>query len=123
MSSFLGIISITYAQNTGGAFSIGQGSLITVVLVNFIVLGIIIRFFILQFQKMDKITKVILCLVLAGGISNLIDRLVRGFVVDYIDINSWLSFPIFNLADIYVVIGWTMLILITIHYTIKETKR
>lgn len=69
---------------------------------------------------MDKETKIILCLILAGGISNLLDRIIKGFVVDYIDINQLFSFPIFNLADVYVVIGWTMLVLLTVKYTIKN---
>ena len=71
---------------------------------------------------MNTITKVVLSFILAGGISNFIDRIFRGFVVDYIDITQLFKFPVFNLADVYVVVGWTMLILITIRYTLKELK-
>lgn len=113
---------MTYVQNTGAAFSLGQGNGIQFIIINAIVLGIMIRFLILQFEKMDSVTKVMLCLILAGGISNLLDRLIRGFVVDYIDIRQLFSFPIFNIADIYVVIGWVMLVALTIRYTIKEVK-
>lgn len=116
------MLQINYVQNTGGAFGIGQGKTIQVVIINTIILGIIIRFLIMQFNKMDKITKIVLGFILAGGISNLLDRIVRGFVVDYIDISQIFSFPIFNLADAYVVIGWLALVLITIKRTFKEIK-
>lgn len=78
--------------------------MLQVFLINSIVLGIIVRFLILQFDKMNKATKIILSFILAGGSSNLLDRIFRGFVVDYIDVNKFISFPIFNLADTYVVI-------------------
>ena len=44
-------------------------------------------------------------MVIAGGIGNLIDRIFRGFVVDFIDINQLFNFAIFNVADIYIVVG------------------
>ena len=116
------MLKITYAKNTGGAFGIGEGNVFQVMLVNIIVLGIVGRFLILQFNKMNKTTKVILCLVLAGGFSNLLDRIIRGFVVDYIDIAQLFSFPIFNLADVYVVAGWAMLVLITLFTTLKDLR-
>ena len=72
---------------------------------------------------MDKTTKIMLSLVLAGGISTLIDRLARGFIVDYIDINPMFQFPIFNIADIYIVFGWIILVIHTIKYTRKQIRR
>ena len=56
-------------------------------------------------------------MVISGGVSNLIDRLVRGNVVDYIDINEIISYPVFNIADICIVIG---VMLIIGHILIKK---
>lgn len=50
-------------------------------------------------------------MVLAGGFSNLIDRIFRGFVVDFIDISELINFPNFNFADIFIVLGWILLAL------------
>ncbi len=50
-------------------------------------------------------------LILAGGLSNLVDRILRGKIVDFIDLNLWVPFPSFNLADIFICLGVTMLIL------------
>jgi len=70
----------------------------------------IIRFMILQRERMDKKMLISLILIVSGGISNLLDRIFRGFVVDFIDINPIFAFPIFNIADIVLVIGWILLI-------------
>lgn len=87
----LSFININYIKNVGGAFGIAYDNLVMVILSNFIVLGIIIKFMINQFEKIDSITKTMLCIVLAGGISNLLDRMLRGFVIDYISIRKFPS--------------------------------
>ncbi len=115
-----GKIYINYAENTGGAFSILSGNILTVIAANALVLALVFRFLIFQFDKMDNFTKYTICLILSGGISNLIDRIIRGFVIDYIDISKIIDFPIFNLADMCIVCGWILLIFLTIKYSIKH---
>lgn len=105
------ILSITNIKNTGGAFGIGSNDTLSFTFVSIIVLVIIFRFIILQRERMSKTTVVSLSLMMAGGISNLIDRIVNGAVTDYIDISKMLNFPVFNLADILVFIGWIMLVI------------
>ena len=58
-------------------------------------------------------------MILGGGISNLIDRLFRGFVIDYLDINYLFKYPIFNLADICIVIG-VFLIIMSLFFNKQE---
>ena len=55
--------------------------------------------------------KACISLIIAGGAGNLYDRLTRGFVVDFIDINALFSYPMFNLADCFVVVGACLLML------------
>lgn len=114
------VLNFTYVENRGGAFGVGQNSTMMFVLVNIIILGIIIRFMIIQKDRIDRKTQVILSMILAGGISNLIDRIARGFVLDFIDFSPIISFPVFNIADILIVIGWVSLAIVTAVYYIKN---
>ena len=118
-----GILKFTYVENTGGAFGSFQNNINSFIILNFIVLGIIIKFMISQKDRIDNKTSLALTLILAGGISNLIDRILRGFVVDYIDITQLVSFPVFNLADICIVLGWILLVIFILIYSVKEPKK
>lgn len=81
----------------------------TFIITSLIVIGIIIRFMIVQKNEMDHKTICALSLIIAGGLGNLIDRIIRGYVVDFIDITPIISFPKFNIADIYIFIGCVLL--------------
>lgn len=114
--------NINYTQNFGGAFGIGGNSTLFFILVNIVVLGIIVKFIYSQKDRIDKKTLASFTLILSGGFSNLIDRIVRGCVVDYIDITKYIKFPLFNIADIFIVVGWIMLLVSIIIYWYKEVK-
>lgn len=99
------ILNFKLIFNKGIAFGIGQGKNIgTFVVTNIIVLGIIIRFIWLQKERIDALTMCSLFIILAGGAGNFIDRLFRGQVVDFIEVFPNIHFPIFNIADICIVI-------------------
>lgn len=117
-----GILRLKITENTGGAFGVGQNSTFTYIVTNIVVLGIIIKFMTNGNQLMDKKTKVFLSLILAGGISNLIDRIFRGYVVDFIDITGFINFPVINLADIYITIGWIGIVILFAMFAINEKR-
>lgn len=106
-----GLLKLSNVQNTGGAFGIFNTSVLTVILMNIILLGMIIRFLILKKDYMSKGVYFSLLFIVAGGVSNLIDRIFRGYVVDFIDFNQIINFPVFNFADIVLVIGWVWLVI------------
>lgn len=116
------VFEIVSVQNTGGAFGIGEGNLSMFIISTVIVLGLIIRFIYIQKDYMDNITLYSLFIILAGGIGNLIDRLIRGYVVDFIKIFPSTNFPNFNFADCYITIGWIILTSTFAFYTYKEIK-
>lgn len=121
-NEILSSTKINFVQNFGGAFEIGGNSTLFFVLVNVVVLGIIIKFILCQKDRIDKKTLASFTLILSGGFSNLIDRIVRGYVVDYIDITSIFNFPVFNIADVCVVIGCIMLFLCITIYWYNEVR-
>ena len=114
-----GFLGINYTENTGAAFNIGSNNIVMVILVNVIILGIIIKF--IKENELDLKILIPLFIVLAGGISNFIDRIFRGFVIDFIDVNIF-NFPNFNIADICIVLGIVFLIFIIIKSTINKEK-
>ena len=118
-----GVLNLTYVENRGGAFGIGNGSIVTFIVVNIIIIALIGRFIISKKDEMSSCDIVSGGLIIAGGIGNLIDRIFRGYVVDYIDINPLIKYPMFNIADILIVIGCISIILNLIINTIKERER
>ncbi len=72
-----GVLNFTYIKNTGGAFGIASETS-TFLLINIIVIFLLIRFLVVNREKVEIKTSTALSLVLAGGISNLIDRIFRG---------------------------------------------
>ena len=120
--SILSNEKINFVQNFGGAFGIGGNSTLFFILVNIVVLGIIIKFILCQKDRIDKKTLASFTLILSGGFSNLIDRIARGYVVDYIDITSIFKFPVFNIADVCIVIGCIMLFVCITIYWYKEVR-
>lgn len=111
------VLQLTYVKNTGGAYGIGATSSILVLIgLNILIIAVLIK---LLYEAKGNVSKIALSLVLAGGISNLGDRVFRGFVVDYIDINPIIQYPVFNIADISIVIG----IIVLIIYIIKTSMQ
>ena len=103
------MLNITYTQNTGAEFGIGTKVIVTVVSI-VIIIGVIIYLI----KEKDKINNFFpYVLVLSGAFSNLLDRIIRGFVIDYIDIN-FLNFPNFNIADICIVVGIIFILIINL---------
>lgn len=105
------ILNFTYTQNTGVAFGMGMDRNIVII----ISIILLLAFLVLLVKNINKISigkTISLLLIIVGGISNIIDRIFRNYVIDFIDVNIF-SFPNFNLADIYIVLG-VILFLITI---------
>lgn len=114
----LGFIQIENVYNDGIAFGMNSGNLSNAILV-FLVICIIINFVYNQKEKLDNKTAIALSMVISGGIGNLIDRIFRGGVFDFIKI--W-NFPVFNLADCFIVVGWILLIWNLIVFFIKDMQ-
>lgn len=114
------IISIELSQNEGIAFGLNSGNTKNIVL-TIIILLIIINFVMHQKDRITTSNAVAISLIFAGGMSNLIDRILHGGVVDFIKVNK---FAIFNIADCYIVYGWIMLIILLIKFNknIVEVK-
>lgn len=102
------ILHITYVRNQGAAFSMFRNMPFVTVLIP-IMMVIACLALTLYFRRHScRVPAVLTALVAAGGIGNLIDRLVLGYVTDMIDFRV---FPVFNVADIAVTVGCILLII------------
>lgn len=103
---------ITYVENDGAAFSILSGGRWFFVIIGVIALVLMFKF-IYDDSKVSKFDTISYSLTTSGIVGNLIDRIYLGKVIDYIDVRV-LDFPIFNFADICIVIGTFMIIYILV---------
>lgn len=108
------ILWFTYVQNTGVSFGMFQGNNLIFIFVALIILGLLI-FWHDKFKK--SLEEYAYWLIIAGLFGNLIDRIFRGFVVDFINLGWW---PVFNIADSAITIAIVLLIITEIKW--KNTQ-
>ena len=102
------ILSLTYLRNTGAAFSILENQQWLFAVITLVVIGAAI-WYLSKHIKGSVWLLSSLCLIIAGGIGNFIDRMRQGFVVDMFQLD-FINFAIFNVADSYLTIGVLVLI-------------
>lgn len=114
-----GVFEFDYLENRGSAFGIMEGQKILILFINIIFMAaILFVIFRLPASKKYIITHVFLTLICAGGIGNIIDRLRFDFVVDFLSF-VLIDYPIFNVADCYVVVS-TIGLFIIFMFVYKE---
>ena len=105
--------NITYVKNTGAAWSIFQNNTFLVLIISaMVIVGMIV--YVYHNKPKIFINKLSFGFILGGAMGNFIDRLIYGYVIDFIDIKIFgYDYPIFNIADIFIVVGVIILIVIT----------
>ena len=115
-----GALQLTYLENPGAAFGMLQNNRWVFLLVSTV--GILAVFaYLLIKRPPSKMLCLALSFIVGGGIGNMIDRVLLGYVVDFIDF-CLINFAIFNVADSFVCVGAGILALWVILDTIKEEK-
>jgi len=113
------VLELTYVENRGAAFGMLEGKQIFLVLITtIVVVAIAIYYKKLPADSKYKWLKLSFILIISGAIGNLIDRIRLSYVIDYIYFKL-IDFPVFNLADCFVVVG-TILLSILILFVYKE---
>ena len=110
--ALLPMINLTFVVNYGFAFGLLNNPSLNQILVSLVILAIIIYFLYLLIKTQDKIFQLTLTLILAGALGNFIDRIFRGFVIDFIDIYiGKYHWPAFNIADSCITVGFVVLMI------------
>ena len=110
VSAIPGLFNIISVHNYGAAWGIFEGSQVMLIIMSLIFLGIFIWYFIVE-KKKSWLFIVTFAFLFAGCLGNLYDRIVFGYVRDFIQFAFWQSFPIFNFADTFLTIGVIMFII------------
>ena len=104
---------ITYVRNTGAAWSIFEGKTLGLIIISLIIISFII-YYIFKHKPNSKLERVGYAMILGGSLGNLLDRIVYGYVVDFLDFYILgYDYPIFNLADSFIFVGVMLLIIYT----------
>ncbi len=101
ISLWEGIIELSYVRNTGAAFGILAERRVLLLVIQIAVLIFIYVLYQFYLPKIEY-NRLFIVLLAAGAIGNIIDRIRLGYVIDFIDLQIW---PVFNLADIFIVVG------------------
>lgn len=115
-----GILGFTYVQNTGMAWSMFSGHPEVLSIITGILLALGTIYMILPIKR-HMIFDITVPLIIAGGAANLIDRVSRGFVVDYIK-TLFVNFPVYNFADCLITCGAVVLVIYLIYDMIAEDR-
>lgn len=104
------VLHLTYVQNRGAAFGMLQNHRWVFMVISSIVM-ILLLFVIFKFKKFfHPLMLTGLCFTVGGGIGNMIDRTIIGYVVDFIDF-TLIDFAVFNVADSFICVGVGLIIL------------
>lgn len=112
----LAFLRVVHVQNTGAVFGLFQGQSFILTIVALLGIALLLFWSLFMHRSFPLLTnipnRIALGLMLGGSIGNLIDRISRGFVTDFIDFRIW---PAFNIADSSIVIG----VIIVVYYLLR----
>ena len=114
------VFHLTYVENRGAAFGMLENNQIIFIIVALV--ASIFGLYYLHTKKINLIGKTGIILIISGAIGNAIDRLRLGFVVDYFDFRIIWEY-VFNIADVFVVVGTILLCVYIIFYEEKSNKK
>ena len=113
---------ITYTQNTGAAWSILEDQRILLLIISVIVLYLINKF--MNKENLGKVECLSYGLIIGGIVGNLFDRIFYGYVIDFLDFKLFgYNYPVFNLADTFIVVGIIIMGIISIRKEFYERNR
>ncbi len=103
------VIDFVFVKNTGAAFSIFSNSTKLLGLISILFCIAVIVYWMMKRPK-SKLFCLSLSLLFAGAAGNAIDRIFRGYVVDFIE-TTFIKFPVFNIADVAITVGGAILVI------------
>ena len=119
-----GFFDLTFVENRGAAFGILNGHRWLFIAIT-VVVTIAAFFYLNKMKECDRVHNILkfsVMLILSGAWGNALDRLFRGYVVDYFEF-TFINYPVFNVADIYVVCGTVILAVLLLFFIKDEPEK
>ena len=116
-----GVFHFTYVENTGSAFGMLKDARWVFMSLSVVLIVGLLAFFVYYYKKITPLMRLACIMIVAGGIGNMIDRVLVGYVVDFFDF-TLIDFAVFNVADSFVCVGAGLFILWYILDSVKEYK-
>lgn len=114
------VLHLTYLENTGAAFgSLKNSRWVFLAVSTFAIIALV--FYMFRFKPKNRVLSAGLAFIIGGGIGNMIDRIAKGYVVDFIDFRL-INFAVFNVADSFVCVGAALVIIYIFFFAEKEDK-
>lgn len=113
------LLHFTYVENEGAAFGMMKNARWIFMVISTLAIGAMI-FYLIKYKPKSRLALVSLAMIIGGGIGNMIDRVLLGYVVDFIYIKI-IDFAVFNVADAFVCVG-TALLIIYIIFLYRDGK-
>ena len=117
-----GVLELTFVKNFGISWGMLQNQRWVVGVLTAIMLAFVLVVLLSRRLAHSRVGTLGLLMIFSGGIGNLIDRMVNGYVVDFIHYYKWFDFPVFNFADCCVTIG-AVLIFVYAFFFIDRSKQ
>lgn len=115
------LFNIIVVHNEGAAWGILSGNQIGLIILSVLLFAFLIWYFVKE-KKKSWLLVISMAFIYGGCIGNLFDRIVFGYVRDFIQFAFWQSFPIFNFADVFLTVGVILFAIYLIIFLVKKEK-
>ena len=115
------IISFTYTENIGAAFSMFSGNVVFLIIFSLVFIGVFVSIDIMYKEKSWWFVTGF-SLILGGAIGNLVDRIFLGYVRDFISFDFLKNFAICNIADVCITVGCCLMVVYFILLLVNDRK-
>ena len=115
------LFNIIVVHNEGAAWGILSGNQIGLIILSILLFAFLVWYFVKE-KKKSWLLVISMAFIYGGCIGNLFDRIVFGYVRDFIQFAFWQSFPIFNFADVFLIVGVILFAIYLIIFLVKKEK-
>lgn len=115
------LFNIIVVHNEGAAWGILSGNQIGLIILSILLFAFLVWYFVKE-KKKSWLLVISMAFIYGGCVGNLFDRIVFGYVRDFIQFAFWQSFPIFNFADVFLTVGVILFAIYLIIFLVKKEK-